>query len=219
MARQRIVTGATALLTAAALGLAGCGAAQTGADAARETAVEVAAAMGTDGQALAALGVDPADLDVDPVAAPAPSAAGTPAAQGGSGTPTELADSGTPDEQAGPDRKGDRAQDWRKRHRARVLLRKNRLHGEVVVQTKENGTKTVAVQRGAVTAVDAKSMTVKSADGFTMTWTFGEKLRVVERRATIQASEIKVGTTVGVAGAKEGDKGVARLVVVPLRQE
>lgn len=201
MARQRIVTGATALLTAAALGLAGCGAAQTGADAARETAVEVAAAMGTDGQALAALGVDPADLDVDPAAAPAPSA------------------SGTPDEQAGPDRKGDRAQDWRKRHRARVLLRKNRLHGEVVVQTKENGTKTVAVQRGEVTAVDAKSMTVKSADGFTMTWTFGEKLRVVERRATIQANEIKVGTTVGVAGAKEGDKGVARLVVVPLRQE
>ncbi|WP_431935161.1 hypothetical protein [Micromonospora sp. RP3T] len=210
MARQRIVTGATVLLTAAALGLAGCGAAQTGADAARETAVEVAAAMGTDGQALAALGVDPADLDVDPVAAPAPSASGTPAAQGGSGTP---------DEQAGPDRKGDRAQDWRKRHRARVLLRKNRLHGEVVVQTKENGTKTVAVQRGEVTAVDAKSMTVKSVDGFTMTWTFDEKLRVVERRATIQANEIKVGTTVGVAGAKEGDKGVARLVVVPLRQE
>ncbi|GAB3053680.1 hypothetical protein [Micromonospora schwarzwaldensis] len=201
MARQRIVTGATALLTAAALGLAGCGAAQTGADAARETAVEVAAAMGTDGQALAALGVDPADLDVDPVAAPAPSA------------------SGSPDAQAGPDRKGDRAQDGGKRHRARVLLRKNRLHGEVVVQTKEDGTKTVAVQRGRVTAIDAKSMTVKSTDGFTMTWTFGEKLRVVERRATIRANEIKVGTTVGVAGAKEGENGVARLVVVPLRQE
>ncbi|MFI6130053.1 hypothetical protein [Micromonospora sp. NPDC051141] len=210
MARQRIVTGATALLTAAALGLSGCGAARTGADSARETAVEVAAAMGADGQALAALGVDPADLDVDPVAAPAPSASGTPAEQAGSGTPAE---------QAGPDRKGDRAQDWRKRHRARVLLRKNRLHGEVVVQTKENGTKTVAVQRGEVTAVDATSMTVKSADGFTMTWTFGEKLRVVEHRATIRANEIKVGTTVGVAGAKEGDKGVARLVVVPLRQE
>ncbi|MFI2708523.1 hypothetical protein ACH495_00115 [Micromonospora sp. NPDC018662] len=210
MARQRIVTGATALLTAAALGLAGCGAAQTGADAARETAVEVAAAMGTDGQALAALGVDPADLDVDPVAAPAPSA---------SGSPTEQADSGTPEEQAGPERKGDRAQEGGKRHRARVLLRKNRLHGEVVVQTKENGTKTVAVQRGQVTAIDAKSMTVKSADGFTMTWTFGEKLRVVERRATIRANEIKVGTTVGVAGAKDGEKGVARLVVVPLRQE
>ncbi|SCG54274.1 hypothetical protein [Micromonospora humi] len=195
MTRQRIVTGATALLAAAALGLAGCGAAQVGTDQARESAVEVAAAMGVDGQALAALGVDAEDLDVDPVAAPAPSVSGTPGPQAG-------------------ERKGDRA-----RHRARVLLRRNTLHGEVVVQTKENGTRTVAVQRGQVTAVDAKSMTVKSTDGFTMTWTFDEKLRVVERRATLRATDVKVGTTVGVAGAKDGDQGIARLVVVPRKQQ
>ncbi|QLQ38435.1 hypothetical protein [Micromonospora robiginosa] len=200
MTRQRIVTGATALLAAATLGLAGCGAAQVGAGPARESAVEVAAAMGVDGQALAALGVDAGDLDVDPVAAPAPSASGTPSPQAG-------------------EKKGERAQEWRKRHRARVLLRKNTLHGEVVVQTKEDGTKTVAVQRGQVTAVDDKSMTVKSTDGFTMTWTFDEKLKVVERRATIQPSDVKVGTTVGVAGTKDGAQGVARLVVVPLRQQ
>ncbi|WP_174528447.1 hypothetical protein, partial [Micromonospora maritima] len=149
-------------------------------------------------QALAALGVDAADLDVDPVAAPAPSA------------------SGAPDEQARPDRKAG-AQEWRKRHRARVLLRKNTLHGEVVVQTKE-GTKTVAVQRGQVTAIDDRSMTVKSADGFTKTWTYDEKLRVVERRSTIRSSDIKIGTTVGVAGTTQGDGGVARLVVVPAKQ-
>ncbi|MDG4804153.1 hypothetical protein [Micromonospora sp. WMMD980] len=200
MTRQRIVTGVTALLATAALGLSGCGAAQVGADQARESAVEVAAAMGVDGQALAALGVDATDLDVDPVAAPAPSASGTPGQQAG-------------------EHKGDRAQDWRKRHRARVLLRKNTLHGEVVVQTKENGTKTVAVQRGQVTAIDEKSMTVKSTDGFTMTWTFDAKLRVVERRATIQATDVKVGTTVGVAGTKDGDQGIARLVVVPRKQQ
>jgi hypothetical protein len=62
-------------------------------------------------------------------------------------------------------------------------------------------------------------MTVKSADGFSMTWTFDEKLRVVERRTTVQSSDIKVGTTVGVAGAKDGDNGVARLVVVPVKQK
>ncbi|MFC0029890.1 hypothetical protein ACFFMM_10175 [Micromonospora chaiyaphumensis] len=201
MARQGIVTGVTALLAAAALGLAGCGPAEVAQDSAKETAVEVAAALGADGQALAALGVDADELDVDPVAAPAPSA------------------SGTPGEQAGPrGKRGEQAQEWRKRHRARVLLRKNTLHGEVVVQTKDGGTKTVAVQRGQVTAVDAKSMTVKSTDGFTMTWTFDEKIRVVERRATVQSSDIKVGTTVGVAGAKDGDTSVARLVVVPLKQ-
>ncbi|WP_433283847.1 hypothetical protein [Micromonospora sp. CA-244673] len=202
MARQGIVTGVTALLAAAALGLAGCGPAQVAQDSAKETAVEVAAALGADGQALAALGVDAGDLDVDPVAAPAPSA------------------SGAPGEQAGPQgKRGERAQEWRKRHRARVLLRKNTLHGEVVVQTKDGGTKTVAVQRGQVTAIDAKSMTVKSTDGFSMTWTFDEKLRVVERRTTVQSSDIKVGTTVGVAGAKDGDNGVARLIVVPFKQK
>ncbi|MFI7304396.1 hypothetical protein ACIBM8_14395 [Micromonospora aurantiaca] len=195
MARQRIVTGATALLAAAALGLAGCGAARPGA--APDDAVEVSAALGTEGQALAALGVDAGELDVDPLAAPAPS--------------------GSP--KAGPGGEGERAKQGHQRHRARVLLRRNTLHGEAVVKTRDGGTKTVTVQRGEVTAIDDRTMTVKSTDGFTVTWTFGEKLRVVERRTTIRSSDIKIGTTVGVAGAKDGDRSVARLVVVPLRQE
>lgn len=199
MARQGIITGVTALLAAAAFGLTGCGPAQLAKDTAQETAVEVAAAMGADGQALAALGLDPADLDVDPVDAPAPSASAG--------------------DQAGPqDKRGERVQEWRKRHRARVLLRKNTLHGEVVVQTRDGGTKTVAVQRGQVTAIDEKSMTVKSADGFTMTWTFDAKLRVIERRTTVRSSDIEVGTTVGVAGARDGDGGSARLIVVPVKR-
>ena len=195
MRRPPIVTGATALLAAAALALAGGGATRAGA--APDDGVEVSAALGADGQALAALGVDAGELDVDPVAAPAPS--------------------GAP--QAGPDGKGERAKEGQRRHRARVLLRRNTLHGEAVVKTRDGGTKTVAVQRGEVTAIDDRSMTVKSTDGFTVTWTFGEKLRVVERRTTIRSTDIKIGTTVGVAGAKDGDRSVARLVVVPLRQE
>ncbi|WP_319459162.1 hypothetical protein [Micromonospora sp. RTP1Z1] len=203
MARQGIVTGVTALLAATALGLAGCGPAQLAQGSAKETAVEVAAAMGADGQALTAMGFDAADLDVDPVAAPAPSSSVEP----------------EPSTSAGPkDKRGDRGQEWRKRHRARVLLRKNTLHGEVVVQTRDGGTKTVAVQRGQVTAIDGKSMTVRSTDGFTMTWTFGDQLRVVERRTTIQSTDVKVGTPLGVAGAKDGDSGVARLIVVPFKQ-
>lgn len=98
-----------------------------------------------------------------------------------------------------------------------MLLRRNTLHGEAVVQTKD-GTKTIAVQRGEVTTIDGDSMTVKSTDGFTMTWTFGDKLRVVERRTTIRSTDIEIGTTVGVAGAKDGDRGTARLIVVPLKQ-
>ncbi|SCE87994.1 hypothetical protein GA0070607_2711 [Micromonospora coriariae] len=189
----------TSLLAAVALGISGCGAAEVASQPAREAAVEVAAAMGVEGQALAAMGFDANDLDVQAVAAPA---------TGGSATP-----GASPSAQEKARQK--RGEEWRKRRQARVLLRRNTLHGEAVVQTRDGGTKTVAVQRGEVTAIDGDSMTVKSTDGFTMTWTFGDDLRVVERRATVQASDVKVGTTLGVAGAKDGDKNVARLVLVP----
>src|SRR4029450_447591 len=111
-----------------------------------EQAVEVAAARGAEGQALAALGYSPDDmvptgaLGAPAAAAPDPSASAEPGKREG----------------------------WRKRHAGRVLLRRNPLHGEAVVQTKE-GTKTVLVQRGEITAVDGDSVTVKSADGFTLT--------------------------------------------------
>ncbi|MFF4877504.1 hypothetical protein [Micromonospora sp. NPDC000668] len=186
----------TSLLAAVALGVSGCGAAEVASQPAREAAVEVAAAMGVEGQALAAMGFDANDLDVQTVAAPA--------------TPTPGASPSTAEKA-----RQKRGEEWRKRRQARVLLRKNTLHGEAVVQTKEGGTRTVAVQRGEVTAIDGDSMTVKSTDGFTMTWTFGDDLRVVERRTTVQPSEVKVGTTLGVAGAKDGDKGVARLILIP----
>ncbi|WCN81412.1 hypothetical protein [Micromonospora sp. LH3U1] len=195
MPRWGFATGTTALLAAVALGLTGCGAAEVASQPAREAAVDVAAAMGVEGQALAAMGFDANELDVQTVAAPATSAPGA--------SPT-----------AQDKAREKRGEEWRKRRQARVLLRKNTLHGEAVVQTKD-GTKTVVVQRGEVTAIDGDSMTVKSTDGFTMTWTFGDDLRVVERRATVQASDVKVGTKLGVAGAKDGDKGVARLILIP----
>ncbi|MFG3706956.1 hypothetical protein ACGF7U_19810 [Micromonospora sp. NPDC047670] len=195
MARWGIATGT--LLTAVALGLGGCGAAEVAGQPARDTGVEVARPLGAEGQALAALGFDAGDLDVDSVAAPA---------------------SPTPPAASGEKPRRERADEGRERRKARVLLRRNTLHGEAVVKTRDGGTKTIAVQRGEVTAVDGDSMTVRSADGFTMTWTFGDKLRVVERRTTIRSADIKVGTTVGVAGAKDGDNGIARLIVVPVQQ-
>jgi hypothetical protein len=107
--------------------------------------------------------------------------------------------------------------DRKDRPRPRGLLRKNTLHGEIVVETKD-GTKTVVVQRGEVTAIDDDSLTVKSTDGYTVEWAFGDDLRVRERRDTIQPSDVKVGTEVGVAGAKDGDRTVARLVVIPRKK-
>ncbi|HEU4421797.1 MAG TPA: hypothetical protein VFR67_04555 [Pilimelia sp.] len=113
---------------------------------------------------------------------------------------------------AGRDRDGERAGP-RKRHTARVLLRRNTLHGEAVVQTKDGGTKTILVQRGTITAITDTSVTVKSADGFTQTWTFGDKLHVVEHRTSIKADAIAVGDEIGVAGTRDGDRAVARLIV------
>lgn len=97
----------------------------------------------------------------------------------------------------------------------RKLLRKNTLHGEIVVETKKNGTQTVVVQRGSVTAVTSGGVTVKSTDGFTLTWAYGPNLRVVQDRRTVPASALKTGQEIGVAGVKAGAANTARLIAIP----
>jgi hypothetical protein len=152
------------------------------------TEQEITADVSTEGAALVAMGFAPADV-----------------------TAVGVETAPTPE----PSGKADRLRD---RHRAKVLLRRNVLHGEAVVQGKDGVTRTVVVQRGTVTAVDASTITVRSADGFTLTWTFGTPLHVIEHRTSIQPKDVAVGSEVGIAGAKEGDKTVARLIVIPNRR-
>jgi hypothetical protein len=99
------------------------------------------------------------------------------------------------------------------RRAIRRYLRKNTLHGEVAVQGKD-GIKTIVVQRGTITAVTSTSVSVKSTDGFTLTWTFGDKLRVVQDKKTVPTSALKTGTAIGVAGTKSGSTDSARLIAV-----
>jgi hypothetical protein len=100
------------------------------------------------------------------------------------------------------------------RHRlVRFGFGKRLEHGEATVQT-DDGTKDVVVQRGTVTAITSTSVTVKSADGFTLTWTFGNPFTVIKDRAKSQPSAVPVGTQVGIAGAKDGSATNARLMVV-----
>ena len=143
-------------------------------------------------EALAAMGIEPEDL-----AAAQPDA--SPSAQ-----PKQ--------KEKDKDRKR-----WEGRRPQKVLLGRNVLHGEAVVQTKE-GNVTVVVQRGEVTAISSTSITVKCTDGFTMTWSFHPELRVIERRATIQPTEIKAGAQVALAGPKTGGNAQARLIVIPLKK-
>lgn len=100
-----------------------------------------------------------------------------------------------------------------RRAAARKFLRKNTLHGEMTVQGKD-GVRTVVVQRGTVTATDGKTLTVKSSDGFTIAWTVGADLRVVQDKKKVDAAAIKSGAAIGVAGAKSGATTTARLVVI-----
>ena len=191
MTRTRIgLALSTAVLGLVGLvGLAACGRTATNAS----DAVDVPANLSAEGQALAAMGFDTADLTTDAqVGVPATAPSGSPSIG-----PSTRAQHG-----AGP-------------HRIRVFLRRNVLHGEAVVQTKDGGAKTIAVQRGTVTAVTSTTMTVKSNDGFTQTWTFGNPIHVVQNRAALQPSDIKVGAGVGVAGPKDNGAYTARLIVIP----
>jgi hypothetical protein len=168
-----------------ALGLSACGQLGSG-----QAATTVADILSPEAQALAALGINPADL------APGASASAAPTASASSSTD-----------------KAAKREKLRQLRTVRGLLR-NTLHGEAVVQT-DNGTKTVLVQRGTVTAINDTSVTVKSTDGFTLTWTFGNPIKVIEHRTTVQPKDVVVGAKVGVAGTKDGTNSIASLLVIP----
>jgi hypothetical protein len=89
------------------------------------------------------------------------------------------------------------------------------LHGEFVVQTKEGATKTVAVQRGEVTAVDTDSLTVTSVDGFEQTWALTDNTRVRKNGEQADIAALEIGDWVGVIGEKAGDDLTAAGVRVP----
>ncbi|MEV4279519.1 hypothetical protein [Actinoplanes xinjiangensis] len=96
----------------------------------------------------------------------------------------------------------------------RKLLRKNTLHGEVVVRTREGEERTVVVQRGEVTTADDKGFTVKSSDGYEVTWAFGDRLRVAENRKKAERGAVRPGVRVGVGGVRDGSAVTARLIII-----
>ncbi|HWD83071.1 MAG TPA: hypothetical protein VG497_29430 [Kribbella sp.] len=84
------------------------------------------------------------------------------------------------------------------------------LHGEFVVQKDGGGYQTIAVQRGEVTAVSKDSLTVKSADGYSRTYTLTSDTMVNAARDGI--GDVKTGNTVNVSAIVTDGKATATRV-------
>ncbi|WP_404386166.1 hypothetical protein LL946_06990 [Knoellia locipacati] len=76
------------------------------------------------------------------------------------------------------------------------------LHGEAVVPGEGAATTTVVFQRGVVTAVTADTLTVKSTDGHTATYTIGADTR---QRLQDKVSTLATGDEVTVVATKDGN--------------
>jgi hypothetical protein len=81
------------------------------------------------------------------------------------------------------------------------------LHGEFVTAKPGGGFQTVDVQQGQVTAVSASSITVKSADGFTKSYTVTASTLVDAQRDGI--GSVKNGDTVSVQATVSGGTATA----------
>jgi hypothetical protein len=84
------------------------------------------------------------------------------------------------------------------------------LHGEFVVPKDGGGYQTVATQRGEVTAVSKDSITVKSEDGYSRTYTLTEDTLVNAARDGID--DVKTGNTVTVTAVVTDGKATASSV-------
>ena len=84
------------------------------------------------------------------------------------------------------------------------------LHGEFVVKKDGGGYQTVATQTGEVTAVSKDSITVKSEDGYSRTYTLTEDTLVNAARDGID--DVKTGNTVTVSAIVADGKATASSV-------
>jgi hypothetical protein len=84
------------------------------------------------------------------------------------------------------------------------------LHGEFVVPKDGGGYQTIATQRGDVTAVSKDSITVKSADGYSRTYTVAAETLVNSARDGI--ASIKTGSKVSVSAVVANNTATATTI-------
>ena len=94
----------------------------------------------------------------------------------------------------------------------RPALGRRVLHGEVTLQTQE-GTRTVVMAYGNVTALSKDAITVKSSDGVETAFKLDGDTRFGFRNEPAPSAELKVGEDAFVAGEKSGATATAKRVV------
>jgi hypothetical protein len=96
--------------------------------------------------------------------------------------------------------------------RIRALLASRVEHGELVLKGRNGTAVTMDVQRGQVTAVSVTSISLRSDDGYTVTYAVGAGTKVRLDGTPKAIGDVKVGGTAGVLATKNGDTMTATQV-------
>jgi hypothetical protein len=136
------------------------------------------------------------------------------------------ADSGTPTPTPSPGQSTTKGNDQGKQGNARGgrigALERRALHGELVVpqrgqrpnQTSTVQTMVIDTQRGQITAIDknAKTVTVKSVDGFTRTYVVNADTQIRSQGQTESFTGLEVGERAMVLAQPDGSTFVAKAI-------
>ena len=87
------------------------------------------------------------------------------------------------------------------------------LHGEATVEKPGGGTQVVRFQNGVVSAISGSTITVKSTDGFTSTFTVDRTTRITLNGTDGTLSKLKKDDQVRVFGVQSGSSTVAKMLL------
>ncbi len=85
-------------------------------------------------------------------------------------------------------------------------------HGEATVDTGNNGTQVVDIQRGTVDSAGPGTLTVHSPDGFSATYTVDSSTKIRKNRGTSDISQVATNDRVTVVAIKAGDTVTAQRI-------
>lgn len=95
----------------------------------------------------------------------------------------------------------------------RAMMRERIVHGEWVVRAEDGSFDTHRVNNGEITAVVGSKVTIKRADGETLTFTVPADARVRRGRAKATVEALKVGDRAHIVEVNAGDGFIVKAVM------